>query len=192
MPFVDTVIHLSVVEIKLFNLWGYWKYRIPCKYLFSQMEGTFGSHCDSTSNNCYPAVQQLPKAIYICVCVVNVISSVTSTFGNTLIPLALRKCRSIHSPSKALLCSLALTDLFFGVVVLPLFTAYYLMIILEMPRFYCVIAITYGRTLTFIRVACLASIATIAVDRYLAPFMLAWLSWTVMKLRRVVFVLVIE
>ena len=137
------------------------------------MEGTFGSHCDSTSNNYYPAVQQLPKAIYICVRVVNVISSVTSTFGNTLILLALRKCRSLRSPLKALLCSLALTDLFFGVVVLPLFTAYYLMIILEMPRYYCVIAITYGRTLTFIRAACLASIATIAVDRYLAPSMLA-------------------
>ena len=88
------------------------------------MEGTFESHCDSTSNHYYPALQQLPKTIYICACVVNAISSVTSTFGNTLILLALRKCRSLHSPSKALLCSLALTDLFVDVVVLPLFTAY--------------------------------------------------------------------
>ena len=86
------------------------------------MEGTFESHCDSTSNHYYPALQQLPKTIYICACVVNAISSVTSTFGNTLILLALRKCRSLHSPSKASLCSLALADLF--VVVLPLFTAY--------------------------------------------------------------------
>jgi len=50
-----------------------------------------------------------------------------------MILLALRECQSLHSPSKALLCSLALTDLFVGVVVLPLFTAYYLKIILEIP-----------------------------------------------------------
>jgi len=50
-----------------------------------------------------------------------------------MILLALRECQSLHSPSKALLCSLAPTDLFVGVVVLPLFTAYYLKIILEIP-----------------------------------------------------------
>ena len=155
------------------------------------MEGKLGSYCNSTSTHFYPAAQQLPKTIYIFACVVNAISSVTSTFGNTVILLALRKCQSLHSASKALLCSLALTDLFVGVVVLPLFTAYYLMIILEIPRYYCVIAITYGRTSTFIGAACLETIATIAVDRYLA-FHVRLRYRELVKSRRVVFILVIE
>ena len=155
------------------------------------MEGKLGSYCNSTSAHFYPAAQQLPKTIYIFACVVNAISSVTSTFGNTMILLALRKCLSLHSASKALLCSLALTDLFVGVVVLPLFTAYYLMIILEIPRYYCVIAITYGRTSTFIGAACLETIATIAVDRYLA-FHVRLRYRELVKFRRVVFILVIE
>ena len=155
------------------------------------MKGTFGSYCDSTSTHYYPAVQQLPKTIYIVACVVNVISSVTSTFGNTLILLALRKCRSLRSSSKALLYSLALTDLFVGVVVLPLFTAYYLMIILEIPRYYCVVAITYSTTSTFIGAVCLETIATIAVDRYLA-FHARLRYRKLMKFRRIVSILVIE
>ena len=155
------------------------------------MEGTLGSYCDSTSTHYYPAVQQLPKSIYIFACVVNAISSVTSTFGNTLILLALRKCRSLNSSSKALLYSLALTDLFVGVVVLPLFTAYYMMIILEIPRYYCVIAITYSTTSTFIGAACLETIATIAVDRYLA-FHARLRYRELMKFRRIVSILVIE
>ena len=156
------------------------------------MEGLFGSYCDSTSTHYYPAAQQLPKTIYIFACVVNgAISSITSTFGNTLTLLALHKCQSLHSPSRALLCSLALTDLFVGLVVLPMFTAYYLMIILEKPRYYCVIAITYGRTSTFIGATCLETIATIAVDRYLA-FRVRLRYRDLMKLRRIVSILVIE
>ncbi len=109
--------------------------------------------------------------------------------GNAMILFTLRKCQSLHSPSKALLCSLALTDLFVGLVVLPLFTTYYLLVILEMPRYYCVIAITFGRTSTFIGAASLGTIATIAIDRYLA-FHLRLRYRELVKLRRVVFILV--
>ena len=156
---------------------------------------SYGSYCDSSSTHYYPAMQQLPINIYIFACVVNAISSVTSTFGNTLILLALRKCRSLHCSSEALLYSLTLTDLFVGVVVLPLFTAYYLMIILKIPSYYYVIAITYSTTSTssdvIIGAACLETIATIAVDRYLA-FHARLRYRELMKFRRIVSILVIE
>ena len=149
------------------------------------------SFCSSTSTHFYPAAEQFPKIIYIFACVVTVILSVSSSLGNTMILLALRKCQSLHSPSKALLCSLALTDLFVGLIVLPLFTAYYLMVILQIPRYYCVIAITYGRTSTFIGGVSLLTVATIAIDRYLA-FHLRLRYRELVKLRRVVCLLVIE
>ena len=155
------------------------------------MTETAGSFCSSTSTHYYPATQQFSKTIYIFSCVASVIASVSSTLGNTIILFALRKCQSLHSPSKALLCSLALTDLFVGLVILPLFTALYLMIILEIPRYYCLIAITYGRTSTFIGAVSLGTIATIAIDRYLA-FHLRLRYRELVKLRRVVCILVIE
>ncbi|XP_078357019.1 histamine H2 receptor-like [Oculina patagonica] len=155
------------------------------------MTETSGSFCSSTSSHYYPAAQQFPKTIYIFGCVASVFCSVSSTIGNTVILFALRKCQSLHSPSKALLCSLALTDLFVGLVVLPLFTAYYLMIVLEMPRYYCAVAITYGRTTDFIVSVSLQTIATIAIDRYLA-FHLRLRYRELVKVRRVVSILAFE
>ena len=108
-----------------------------------------------------------------------------------MILLALRKCQSLHSPSKALLCSLALTDLFVGVAILPLFTVYYLTIILEMPTYYCAIAVSYGRISSYVLAVSLATITTIAIDRYLA-FRLLLRYRELVTLRRVVCVLVIE
>ena len=155
------------------------------------MEAFIGSFWSSNSTHYYHAAKQFPRTVYISACVVSVICSISSTLGNTMILLALRKCQSLHSPSKALLCSLALTDLFVGLIVLPLFTAYYLTIILEIPRYYCVIAITYGRTTSFFGGVSLKTITTIAIDRYLA-FHLRLRYQEIVKLRRVVCILVIE
>ena len=155
------------------------------------MEGTSESYCSSSSTHYYPAAQQFPKTVYIFACVVIMICSISSTMSNIVILVALRKCQSLHSPSKAMLCCLAFTDLFVGLVVLPLFAAYYMMIILEIPKYYCVVAITYSRTSNFIGAVSLEIIATIAVDRYLA-FRLRLRYRQVVKLRRVVFILVLE
>ncbi|XP_078355037.1 histamine H2 receptor-like [Oculina patagonica] len=155
------------------------------------MAESSGSFCSSTSTHYYPAAQQFSKTIYIFACVVIISGSISSTTGNIVILFALRKCQSLHPPSKALLCSLALTDLFVGIVVDPLFIAYYLMVILELPRYYCVIAITYARTSNFIGAVSLVTIATIAIDRYHA-FRLRLRYRERVKLRRVVCVLVIE
>ena len=155
------------------------------------MTASSGSFCDPTSTHYYPASQQISKTIYIFACVINGMNSVSASLGNTIILFALRKCQSLHPPSKALLCSLALTDLFVGLVVLPLFTAYYLTIVLEMPLYYCAIAVTYGRISTFIGSVSLATIATIAIDRFLA-FHLRLRYRELVKLSRVILVIVIE
>lgn len=155
------------------------------------MEGTFQTYCSPKSNYYYPAAKNFPKTVYIFACVVIIIFSILSTVGNIVILLALRKCQSLHPPSKALLYSLALTDLFVGLVVLPLFTADYMTVIFEIPEYYCALAITYGRTSTFIGAVSLEVITTIAIDRYLA-FRLRLSYRQVMKLRRVVFILAFE
>ncbi|XP_020606110.1 adenosine receptor A3-like [Orbicella faveolata] len=156
------------------------------------MSGTSESFCNPTRIQSYAIAQNVSNNIYIIICVViSVMCSVLSTSGNAVILYVLRKCQSLHSPSKALLCSLALTDLFVGLIVLPLFTAYYLTIILEMPGCYCIISIAYGRTSTFIAGVSLQTIATIAIDRYLA-FHLRLRYRELVKFRRVVCILVIQ
>ena len=109
----------------------------------------------------------LPKTLHIFACVVNAIQLRYINFCEHFDPTRSSKVSVSPFFIKSFLCSLALMDLFVRLVVLPLFTAYYLMIIVEISRYYCVIAITYGRTSTFIGAACLETI-TIAVDRHLA------------------------
>ena len=65
------------------------------------------------------------------------------------------------------------------------------MIILEIPSFNCVIAVTYARTSNFIAGVSLETITTIAIDRYLA-FRLRLRYRDFVKLRRVACILVIE
>ena len=155
------------------------------------MTATSESYCSSSSTHYYPAAQQFPKPVYIFACVLITICSFSSTMGNIVILVALRKCQSLHSPSKALLCSLAFTDLFVGLVVLPLFAGYYMVIILEIPTYYCAVAIIYGRASNFVGAVSLATIVTIGVDRYLA-FRLRLRYRQVVKLRRIVCILVLE
>ena len=56
--------------------------------------------------------------------VINIFLSITAFLGNTLILAALRKEKSLHSPSKLLYRNLAVTDLCVGVIVEPLFVTY--------------------------------------------------------------------
>ena len=57
---------------------------------------------------------------FIFLSVVNSLLSVTAFLGNTLILVALHKETSLQPPSKVLFCSLALTDLFVGIIAGPL------------------------------------------------------------------------
>ena len=155
------------------------------------MTGTSESFCGPSSTHYYPAAQKFPRILNIFACVIIVLGSVTATLGNIIILIALRKCQSLHSPSKALLCSLALTDLIAGLCVMPLFTVYYLTITLEMSSYYCAIAVTYGRMASFVVGASLTTITTISIDRYLA-FHLLLRYRELVTVKRVVSVLVIE
>ena len=56
----------------------------------------------------------------------NIFLSITASFSNALIFVALRKVSSIHPPTKHFYRCLAITDLCVGVIVQPLFAAYIL------------------------------------------------------------------
>ena len=129
---------------------------------------SISSFCGPSSTLYYNSTRDFSKAFYIFACGINMITSISSTLGNILVLCAIRKCESLHSPSKALLFSLAMTDLFVGMVVLPLFIAYHLTIILEMLNYYCVIAATYVTLSRFLSSASLLTIVTISVERYMA------------------------
>ena len=126
------------------------------------------SFCGPSSTLYYNATRDFSKAVYIFACGINMIISISSTLGNILVLCAIRNCESLHSPSKALLFSLAMTDLFVGIAALPLFIAHHLTIILEMLNYYCVIAVTYVTLSRFLSSVSLVTIVTISVERYMA------------------------
>ena len=152
---------------------------------------SISSFCGPSSTLYYNSTQHFSKAFYICACGINMIISISSTLGNILVLCAIRKCESLHSPSKALLFSLAMTDLFVGIAVLPLFIAYHLTIILEMLNYYCVIAVSFATTSRFISFVSLLTIVTISVERYMA-FRLRLRYRAVVTFQRVVSILVSE
>ena len=89
------------------------------------------STLESEPDSCYElelffkdAVKNVVSVSDIVVCVMNVLFSLVAVFANILILYALYKASSLHSPSKAMLCSLALSDLGVGAIVQPLFVAY--------------------------------------------------------------------
>ena len=152
---------------------------------------SISSFCSTWSTLYDNPTRDFSKAFYIFACGIDTIISILSTLGNILVLCAIRKCESLHSPSKALLCSLAMTDLLVGIAVLPLYIAYHLTIILEMSTYYCVIAVCYATTSSFVSSAALLTIVTISVERYMA-FRLRLRYRAVVTFERVVSILVSE
>ena len=102
-----------------------------------------------------------PEPIVVLNSVLNAPSMVISIIGNILVLVAISRTPSIRSPSKILLCSLALSDLLVGVVVQPLYLAAFL------KRNHSVL--NASRTMSFIASgASLFTMTAIAVDRFLA------------------------
>ena len=64
-----------------------------------------------------------PEPIVVLNSILNAPPMVISIIGNILVLVAISRTPSIRSPSTILLCSLALSDLFAGVVVQPLYLA---------------------------------------------------------------------
>lgn len=87
----------------------------------------------------YSFLQEFSKNIFF-ICVLDVLVFLAASIGNTLTLVALRRSQSIHPPSKALFCSLALSDLCVGLVVVPLHFGLMLATIVEVPSLYCALA----------------------------------------------------
>ena len=124
------------LNIKLFHFPGFAGISSFNMSLFSSE--SISSFCGPSSTLYYNATRDFSKAVYIFACGINMIISISSTLGNILVLCAIRNCESLHPPSKALLFSLAMTDLFVGIAALPLFIAHHLTIILEMLNYYTV------------------------------------------------------
>lgn len=116
----------------------------------------------------YSYLQEFSKNIFVLICVVDAVIFLSASLGNVLILIALRQSQSIHSPSKALLSSLALSDLAVGLIVAPLHFGLTLGIVQEDPLLYCTFfAPTTVAGYIMASVSTLTA-ATIALDRYLA------------------------
>ena len=105
---------------------------------------------------------------FIFLSVVNTLLSVTAFLGNTLILVALHKETSLHPPSKVLFCSLALTDLFVGIIAGPLTATYEISVVKGRGDicYYAVLMSDFS-SYTFCSVS-LLTVTAISVDRLLA------------------------
>ena len=94
----------------------------------------------------------------------NILSAMIALIGNSIVILALLKTTSLHPPSKVFLGSLALTDLFVGVVSQP----FYVMILLLRGKICLYIQIIAVISTNLFGGASLLTVTAISVDRLLA------------------------
>ena len=124
--------------------------------------------CSSPNLLRYFYLQEFSKSIFVLICVVDAAIFLSASLGNILILISLRKSQAIHSPSKALFSSLALSDLAVGLIVAPLHFGLTLGIVQDNPSLYCTFfAPTTAAGYTMASVSTLTAVA-IALDRYLA------------------------
>ena len=100
--------------------------------------------------------------------VVDIFLSITAVLGNILILVALRKVSSIHPPSKLLFTCLATTDLFVGLITMPLNVVYSMSVAQEkwkLCRYSLASLVIAGYTLCSVS---LLTVTAISVDRLLA------------------------
>ena len=121
---------------------------------------------NNTSNiSRIPSIEFLVDIAEAMIAAVNILFSITSSLGNILILIALRKVTSLHPPTKLLFQCLALTDLGVGLTSLPLFATVLLTGYRNVNWSVCVIR-NY-LSVTFCGVSLLISTA-LSVDRLLA------------------------
>ncbi|KAJ7340333.1 hypothetical protein OS493_003070 [Desmophyllum pertusum] len=120
--------------------------------------------------------------------IASVVLAIFTVFGNSLILHALRKCQTLQSPTKALFCSLAFSDLGVGIVVYPLSAVFCFAAVFNNIEVFCAIQYPY-----LIVAYCLGSVSfltmtAISLDRYYA-FTLRLRYRQVVTFKRVVFLL---
>ncbi|XP_029191768.2 melanocortin receptor 4-like [Acropora millepora] len=108
------------------------------------------------------------KVAYTILATVAVVLAILTILGNFLVLYALRKCQSLQNSTRALLASLALSDLGIGLFAYPLFVAYCLSIVYNNVDLFCAIQSPYAMV-----GYCLASVSfftmtLISLDRFYA------------------------
>lgn len=114
---------------------------------------------------------QVPKNLYytyIVTATFNALFSLTAFFGNALVLTALVRTQSLHSPSKALLRSLALSDLFVGLFVQPMYIAFCLAGVVGNGWVRCASWIAYPMLSDYFVAVSFFTMIAISIDRYLA------------------------
>ena len=122
-------------------------------------------------------------------CVLNAVFSLVAVVANIIVLYALYKATSLNSTSKALLCSLALSDLGVGAMVQPLFVAYRWAQIKGNLLEACTAGIISHIEGSHFSAVSFLTMTAISVDRLLALLLRVQYQSTV-TLRRVVIVLV--
>lgn len=114
----------------------------------------------------YNITHDFPKEVYHVVSVANSLILATATLGNSVILAALRRCRTLQPPSKALLYSLVLSDLGVGVLVIPLKLAWNLAVVLKKPSLYCFLWRSFRIMAAVLGTVSFFTTTAIALDRY--------------------------
>jgi len=100
--------------------------------------------------------------------VFNSFLSITASFGNALVLVALRKESSLHPPSKVLLRNLATTDLCVGLFLQPLYAAFLLTVVNEHGNICRYVERVVYITGPILGAVSLLTLTAISVDRLLA------------------------
>ena len=130
---------------------------------------------DQTNRSCFYLTRFLiyPKEALriplIINCALNAFLSITATVGNTSILWALKRCPStLRPPSRALLFSLALSDLAVGVFVQPLYVSYKAAEINGDFQLFCIAGIGFHLSANVFQAVSFLTVTAIALDRLLA------------------------
>ena len=130
----------------------------------------------------------LPSIQYIVNCTLNVVLSIAAIFGNAMILYVLPKSSSLRPPTRALVFSLALSDIAVGSIVQPLFVVYRIAELKNNHPAYCIAGTGFHLSANVFSAVSFLTVVAIAVDRLLALHLGIKYQPTV-SLRRVIVVI---
>ena len=139
---------------------------------------------------CSPSVTTGIHGQLIFLSVLHAFLTITTTLGNTLILVALHKESSLHPPSKLLLCCLATSDLFVGIISEPLAITYWMSAVNESWNI-CYNALFSSFIASYLLCGVsLLTLSAISVDRLLA-LMLGLRYREIVSLRRAFAIIIV-
>ena len=129
-----------------------------------------------------------PTTEYIVNCTLNGVLAVVAILGNGVILQALRKSAALRPPSRALVYSLAASDLFVGLIVQPFYVVYKTAEIIDNHQLYCITGIGFHLSANVFSAVSFMTVTAIAIDRLLALHLGSRYQGTV-SLQRVIIVI---